>query len=889
MMRLAGRALQCWGSATRACRKAAARSPSLKKRAVARSLSKKKGSPRKALSRKGVQADAAARLLPSPLLMPNMSSQVSKEAEAAPQLPAAQVTGMPPLPHPSRVEGDAPMPLSSSQRTSTLSFSRATMVLITPRTLHSRLRSVVVQLVLLSPEPLQPSALYALFDKVVDAETRSMLACASHAVRLYTSKKLSHAKPQEPRKWEQSTALVDKVLYTDCGTTNEAEVSPVELMSIGKAFVSAYRCSIHPLVEALRNAEKWHHHTTVDAALITDPSAAQTVGRSDGADVPACWDVAEWMFLHTLFCDPEFRVSVYSGAVCYPALPSLLLAHSDRMKDACRIKGCYALQWATGSAPSTTTTTTAAAAASREGKRAYLSHLTSAPPTTVPGSSGSSSTSLPEHAPNFLWLNGSAGCPPWTLAHSEYAMYDAYFSHKLTAESSTATQEEKSESRAATAAAAAMTLEGLTGTSGHRLVDYFILQSASMRVMGEAAADGDGLIGSDRAAARAFPAMGWNEGRQGSLLLQQYVNELADADGQYGFSLLQCATMRQPSGELYRANLRLMGGLFRHLLSVPISVARLSTMLRWNLSVHHAGIYRSLLYLLLVIGANPTVHRLEAGTQQRIRATTRCAELFGDRSSASSDADERRDARQQVRQALLALDASSALHEGEQVEAESAASPGKRLRDTFAEEGAVLRHLPLADERVVEVLCLRVLPHARPGSARQLRFAPPNVSPSFRGYPLQYIEVLPTWSHTPEEILNHLRAAHLSDKAKEASAGQEPGVTLQPDPCWLEKHEEPYILVCAMKARTMRSHLRTTASRFSDVVESGPMTVRQLSVITLWAHEYGAEMAAEMLFVLLLLNPHFVRLRPPAAACEGGAGADAAARRNYGEWVVELR
>ena len=90
----------------------------------------------------------------------------------------------------------------------------------------------------------------------------------------------------------------------------------------------------------------------------------------------------------------------------------------------------------------------------------------------------------------------------------------------------------------------------------------------------------------------------------------------------------------------------------------------------------------------------------------------------------------------------------------------------------------------------------------------------------------------------------------------------------------------------AMNSPAACGRLRVVAERFASVVTSGAMTLRRLSVITLWAHEYGVEMAAEMLFVVLLLNPHSARLHPPAPA--HAESASVAAPRSYGDWTVEF-
>jgi hypothetical protein len=839
-------------------------------------------------------------------------------------------------------------PTRATKLASSLSLSKEQLQRITPHTLRARLRSILVQLVLLSPEPLRPSALLALFSNVADAETADFFACASHAVlHLYDCaatgmradgqrrSRLHHqsCRSVDGTSREVPAGVSDTSAFTSddvprssggTATSGEGDARDEELMLIGSAFASAYDGSIVSLVAALQNHAMGH---------------GKRCGV-DGLGVPARHEVAQWMLLHILFSDAEFRVSAYSGAVCYPTLPSLLLATSDHLQDAGRVNECHALQ---GLAPSaktwkavTSTTPTERVAAETEvaplysasspHTRTYLSqhHLSSdkhGMAAAVTGEMRTRTASLQAGHPstlNFRWLNGAAGCPPWTLAHAQLVMYDASVSsRRLNTEATPTPASGSFTDQPATQSAAAVqsppSLKNLTGTSGHRLVDYFIQQSASTRVMGGAAATG---VDSDKKAAQAFPTMGWNEGAQGSTVLRQYVADLSDANGACGFHMMQNATLRQPSGELYQANLRLIQSVFRHLLAVPIAVARLSTMLRWNLSIHHAGIYRSFLYFILVTGANPTVHRMATGVQRRIAATMHVADHFGDPGSNTTNrsmqkieaADrERRAVEQQVRQELLAFGASPVpwhgLNEGRSATpSQSIASLEKRLRDAFTAEREVVHRPPLWDDRVVEVLCLRVLPHARPGGAcKSARGSPTAATPSsFRGYPLQYIEVLPTWKLTPEEVLHHLRAAHLSEKAGGVAAASghtstTPAPEVVADPSWLETNEEPYILVCAMSSATVRGRLKAAAERFASIVVAEVMTLRQLSIISLWAHEYGVEMACEMLFVQLTLNADCVRLHPPAAprvdervAREGETDVTASSGNTYGDWSVEF-
>lgn len=706
--------------------------------------------------------------------------------------------------------------------------------LVSPRILSLRLRSTVVQLVLLSPEPLRPSALYALYKRVVDDETARLFDCASRAVRLCTVADAAASTGKQP---SSAAAAVE------AGAEASRESADKEaILSIGRAFIEQYRHSVVPLGAALQRAD----------------GLAKCVVNGVSR-VPPAHDVVRWMLLHLLFTDAEFRVSAYSGAVCYPTLPSLLLVTSDYLPDSNAARECYRLQWAKTSSLSAP----APAAATPAMESAYTSS-------------------------HFRWLNGAAGHPPWTLAHAEFTIYDAFVSRRQkvgegaspTPESNAGSvaTDEPSSSPPSTAAAV---LAGSGATSGHRLVDYFIHLSPSTRLARDAS--------DDKAAAKAFPFAGWNEGTRGSSTVQQYAADLATLDGVLGFHLWRYPTLRQPSGELYQFNTQLISGIARHLTSVPISVARLSTALRWNVSIYDAGIYRSFLYLLLTLGANPTVHHMDTAVQQRVRATTRCVELWGGGVKSTNNGGSRgaaaaaaAAAEKEVRQALMALDTPPPPSPQPRTAASSGDAP-EALRAAFAAEAKFVRAYPLSDRNVTELLCLRVLPHARPAAPRTRRSAASN-DVDFCGFRLQYVEVLPTWCRTPEEILNDLRAKHCAEMHKEgAKTAAAAAATAEPDRRWLEAYEEPYVLVCARSTVMVRGRLKAAADAFAAIVTSGPMTLRQLSIIVLWAHEFGTAMASEMLFVVLLLNPSEARLHPPASSVRGKEGGG-----GYEEWTVDF-
>ena len=890
MLRVFALSLCLVGVATQLCRKSAPSIALKKKKAVGRSHSKS----RSRLRRKRSKSSVASRCTASPSLStsgPPVRASVTRDRKSKSLLSLsgrAAVSATAAAVESSNTPASHRAASSTAPSPSALPLSKEQLLLATPRTLYTRLRSLLVQLVLLSPEPLKPSQIFAIYREVVDAETAALFACAAHAVQLCTSepfhrttgRPLSHHSSKDNRRTSESSEHHHQgegaVAGGDAAASSTG--SREELIKIGQAFLAAYRGSIHPLVAALHhNAHEQHVRASADG--VAWGKQEKRGSSSERPVVPAAKDVVQWMLLHILFCDPEFRVSAYGGTVCYPALPSLLLATAHRMQDSERLKQCYALQWDASS---------------------FSAAADSGPP---------SSTS------DVRWLNGAAGSPPWTMAHALYAIYDIHHARK-SSNSTTAAATETTETATAEGREKAPTMVAavapMSNSSGHRLVDYFICQAASTLCPDGAAAAME--LGSDKAAAKAFPSMGWNEGTQGSCMLQQYVAGFADVYGPLSFHMEQNATRRQPSGEFYHSNVRLMPDLFRSLVPVPISVARLSTLLRWNLSIHLAGVFRSFFYYLLVMGANPTVHRLTRGVQQRIAATAYCADLFGGQGHGSrgrhrrGGEKDRAAVEQQVRQALLlehdaavtAAAATTTTLKGDAAQSPPTSFPSASfqaaLRDAFAREGEVVHHPPLTDDRVVELLCLRVLPHARPGCAptqqqkqhpRASAVASTVVPSSFRGYPLTYIEVLPTWSCTPEETLKRLRAKYLRERAgEEARTNAQIGVTTLSGAGWLEKSEEPYILVYAMNSPAACGRLRVVAERFASVVTSGAMTLRRLSVITLWAHEYGVEMAAEMLFVVLLLNPQSARLHPPAPA--HAESASVAARRSYGDWTVEF-
>ncbi|TPP53163.1 hypothetical protein CGC20_30295 [Leishmania donovani] len=691
--------------------------------------------------------------------------------------------------------------------------------------LQRRIRSLLAQLVLLSPEPLQPSALFARYRSAVDEETASMCAWAAHAVYEYDHGLLrcggrvaSHAARREALSEgeaeaydaEQRTAGPTESNADSEGSSSGGGAAAEQrvLWKRGQQLSQAFRASVVPLV----------------ATLCGDGSCGGTEA-SVALSLPASHEVEQWMFLSIIFSDSEFRVSPYSGAVSYPALPSMLLATVDPVRDRAVAKLCYALQWGVQAK-------TAAYAAFREtngnGGAKYLSGTTSRKHEQQP--SVPPATAREEAVTNtceFVWLNGAAGSPTWTTAHAQYLLHSAL-------------------------------------TSARKPLDESLARSAA---------------------------------------------STTDEDGLFATLMGDLPTRSLSAGAMYEINRRLIGHLFRRLAAIPISVARLSTVVRWNLSVTHAAYYRSFFRFLLLTAANPMVRRMADGRRQRRHANAVCADVWGGKEDDSVEV--RGGVEDEVRNALAQYDPHT--FKGLLNSSSAEGSAVAALRRALVADADVTKKCDHIANTVMEVMCVRVLPHARPGRGSATTAAPrgpatgaaaaPVMGTTFCGYPLRYVEVLPTWRQTPEEVLQYLWRQQ--DEAPPCGK----------DTNWLECNEEPYILVFSLDRGVLHTRLRLVVDRYLELTNgaaasavpphnaaAAQVTLHELGLMTLWAHEYGAEMAAELLFVHLLPRHEEVRLHPPRVsgpalrheeahkqtAMASGDGTGSSGAVGYGAWTVEF-
>lgn len=780
--------------------------------------------------------------------------------------------------------------------------------------LQRRIRSLLAQLVLLSPEPLQPSALFSRYRSAVDEETASMCAWAAHAVYEYDHGSLrcggrvaSHAAHREALSEgeagaydaEQHTAGPTEGNADSEGSSSSGGGAAAEqrvLWKRGQQLSQAFRASVVPLVATLCGGRG------------SGGAEASVVPR-----LPASHEVEQWMFLSIIFSDPEFRVSPYSGAVSYPALPSMLLATVDPVRDRAVAKLCYALQWGVqGKAAAYATF----CETHGTGGAKYLSGTTrrkhepqpSVPPATVREEAVTNTC-------EFVWLNGAAGSPTWTTAHAQYLLHSALtgarkpLDESLTGSASSTSGFSADQQLRKTISAAA----ALQHTSGHPLVDVMLQASSVVSVAtrgggfptGEAdlpmSGDGGGArVKTTRGAAAAAaqpPALGWNEGKKGTDVAKSFATD-ASEDGLFATMMGDLPTPSLSAGAMYEINRRLIGHLFRRLAAIPISVARLSTVVRWNLSVTHAAYYRSFFRFLLLTAANPMVRRMANGRRQRRHANAVCADVWGGKEDDRGEV--RGGVEDEVRNALAEYDPHTfkCLLNSSSAEGSAAAA----LRRALVADADVTKTCEHIANTMMEVMCVRVLPHARPGRGSAATAAPA-MGATFCGYPLRFVEVLPTWCKTPEEVLQHL----WRQQDQPPLSGK--------DTNWLESNEEPYILVFSLDRGVLATRLRLVVDRYLDLANgaaasavsphdaaTSQVTLHELGLMTLWAHEYGAEMAAELLFVHLLPRHEEVRLHPPrvsgpalrhgeahkqtAMASVDGTGSSSAV--GYGAWTVEF-
>ncbi|KAG5509115.1 hypothetical protein JKF63_06124 [Porcisia hertigi] len=733
-----------------------------------------------------------------------------------------------------------------------------------------------------------------------------MCAWAAHAVYQYDHGLLRYseakAKTQQIDQHKAgATADVDHSENT-LGSDTEAEEERV-LWSQGQQLSRAFCASVVPLVATL--CSKGEATTSVVPRL------------------PASHEVEQWIFLSIIFSDAEFRVSPYSGTVSYPALPSMLLATIDPMRDREVAKLCYALQW--GSQAKATAYAGFCQAGASDGAT-YLSSTTSRKQGHLP--SFPLDTAREQAAPgmdNFVWLDGAAGSPTWTTAHGQYLLHSALTSARKSFDESVIGAPASSVGLSAdeqlrkTIAASAEQHH----TSGHPLVDVMLQVSSAAggvtRSRGcpssdaHASARGGGktpaMTRGAAAAAAQPPALGWNEGKKGADVATSFVTDASD-DGTFAVMMGDLATRGLSAGAMCEINRRLIAHLFRKLTALPVSLARLSTVVRWNLSVAYAGHYRSFFYFLLLTAANPMVHRMADGRRHRRRANVVCADVWAEKHADSNESGCRLE--DEVCNALAQYDPCTFRGFQDRRSTEGGGTMAA-LRRAFAADADVTKKCEYTASDVMEVMCIRVLPHRRPGQRLSAAAAPgdstddvrsvPAKRATFCGYPLHFVEVLPTWRQTPEEVLQYLWLQ------------QDPGHLSSINTNWLEKNEEPYILAFSLDRGVLDRRLRLVVDRYLDLTRRAAyptvspndaatrrVTLHELGLMTLWTHEYGAEMSAELLFVLLLLRHDEVRMHPPLEGrrefrdegthtrltTTSGNSHTATTPGGYGSWTVEF-
>ncbi|KAG5482722.1 hypothetical protein CUR178_06759 [Leishmania enriettii] len=779
---------------------------------------------------------------------------------------------------------------------------------VSVETLQRRIRSLLAQLVLLSPDPLRPSALFARYRSVVDEETASMCAWAAHAVYKYERelgqrgggaecravwRKASGEGDAGERGAEQRAAdrKDDKVGHERSSGSGAAAEERV-LWNRGRELSQAFRASVVPLVAALCGGGSCGGPETSVAPRL-----------------PASHEVDQWIFLSIIFSDAEFRVSPYSGAVSYPTLPSMLMATVDPMRDREVAKLCYALQWGV-------TAKAAAYAAFHE------THDTGGPKYRSSSAGRTQEQQTPARTPtarmeavtstsDFVWLNGATGSPKWTTAHAQYLLHSALMSARKSSDGSvtgpgTSTTGSSAGQQLRKAIAAAALLQH---TSGHPLVDVMLQASSAAGVVARSGSPSTSKVDVSTSVRGAQPpALGWNEGKRGTDAAVSFATD-ASEDGLFATMMGDLPIRGLSAGAMHEINRRLIAHLFRKLVAIPISVARLSAVVRWNLSVTHAAHHRSLLYFLLLTAANPMVRRMAEDRRHRRRTNAVCADIWG--AEKGDRGETRGGVEDEVRHALARYNpqtfgglqgVSGSSAEGSTVAA---------LHRAFVADADVTKKCERVANAVMEVMCVRVLPHARPGQRSSAATAPdisahgvaaaPITSSTFCGYPLRFVEVLPTWRQTPEEVLEYLWRRQ--DQAQLAGESAN----------WLENNEEPYILVFSLDRGVLDTRLRLVVDRYLDLTDgdaaftalprspaSRRVSLHQLGLMTLWAHEYGVEMAAELLMVHLLPRHEEVRLYPPRVSGQefrgeetqhrtiGITGDGTSINSDYGAWTVEF-
>lgn len=369
------------------------------------------------------------------------------------------------------------------------------------------------------------------------------------------------------------------------------------------------------------------------------------------------------------------------------------------------------------------------------------------------------------------------------------------------------------------------------------------------------------------------------------------------------------------SGEgLYRINSKVIRALLSSVVCAPISSARLSTLVRWNVSVSWASMYRSFFYVLLLSVLNPRAKRLFEAEEERERIMLN--RNFSPRSSSPTSTAlqpwaekylaAEAEAVQLMRDGVAALRKSGSSRATQQRQT----SLKRRGRDGLQELTAVWQGIntPKAVGNLcnttVSALCFRVLPHIRPSRRAKSKTPEEELCRSdYRGLPLRYVEVLPTWRQSPEETMHYLLSRREGHEGYQCQSGDLDANASDDAALWLEE-EEAYLMIIPLNdtifyRRLMRVSVEWQEAKAPQKAKPATspsirlatrvvtITIGELCKLQLWTHEYGVAMAAEMMLVYLLQYRYRVTVAPPSSfSVSRGATGEGNDCVDYSKWTV---
>jgi len=735
------------------------------------------------------------------------------------------------------------------------SVLRAVECWIHPARLLQRIRSIVVQLVLLSHEPQTPHDLLEAFENVVDASTQHQYTSARCAVMAFNADAVS-----SPPELSNTVASVT--------------MTPEEwkcMQDIGGRYAALYQTSI---LNAMR------------VVALVSSSSPSSSARATQDTVPPMEEVHRWMIYGILLSDPCFRISMHGGYICYPTQPSTLLASLDVARNAMFRTTCQRIL-----------------AGEERDRDAAMPCSRSSPM----WSRCTEALSVESGATCFVWLRTPPPrTPRWTYAHSltyvlngfKYGRGRTKLQDDVDLPSTTTGSRDRSSSAIAS-----------SSTSGHPLVDLWIhtMDNNAPDSLGSyrsnsilMSRNGHPLFPSQSSTAATPSPLMWNEGQRGSSMLTSW-NAESTSDSEFVCYVMSNTLKHASAGEaLFNVNSKVIRCLLSSIVSVPISVARLSTLIRWNVSVPWASSFRSFLYVLLLGALNPTAKLLwETEEQRQCISTDRTFAPPLSFVSAPHTPPSTSAVLPHWAEKYLSMEdqAVKLMRDGMATRSSSDVKGAERLRQRQAalnqrgRDG--LKHLTTVWENIAtsrtfgaiptsatSALCFRVLPHARPGrcAALGVKEKPWKGRSDYRGLPLRYVEVLPTWRLSPEETMCYL----LSLRRDEERGGEGTGSDgAEEAALWLEEEEAHLIVVpvndsvfyqrilrvaeawqerCA-PPRKAKKVAPAVTGRFPSRMMT--LTVGDLCKLTLWTHEYGAAMAAELMIVYLLQHRRSVTVTPP--------------------------